>query len=89
MQFDEHGAAGSAPHLYPEEISAVVLEKMKKLAETHLGGQEVKNCIVTVPAYFNSCQKQATKDACRIAGLDCHRVIQEPTAASVAYGLHN
>ena len=44
--------------------------------------------MVTVPAYFNSCQKQATKDACAIAGLDCERVIQEPTAAAVAYGLH-
>jgi len=70
----------------PPEISAKVLQKMKKTAEDYLGG-EVKEAVITVPAYFNDSQRQATKDAGRIAGLDVKRIINEPTAASLAYGM--
>merc|ERR1719389_1630740 len=69
-----------------EEISSMVLIKMKEIAEAHLGG-EVKNAVVTVPAYFNDSQRQATKDAGVIAGLNIMRIINEPTAAAIAYGL--
>jgi molecular chaperone DnaK (HSP70) len=70
----------------PEEISGMVLRKMKEIAETYLG-EEVKHAVVTVPAYFNDAQRQATKDAGTIAGLKIERVINEPTAAAIAYGL--
>lgn len=70
----------------PPEVSAKVLQKMKKTAEEYLG-TEVKGSVITVPAYFNDSQRQATKDAGRIAGLDVKRIINEPTAASLAYGM--
>ncbi len=70
----------------PPELSAMILQKLKKAAEDYLG-QEIAGAVVTVPAYFNDAQRQATKDAGRIAGLDVKRIINEPTAAALAYGL--
>ena len=70
----------------PQEISAYVLQKMKQTAEDYLG-EEVSEAVITVPAYFNDSQRQATKDAGRIAGLEVKRIVNEPTAASLAYGL--
>ena len=70
----------------PPEISAMILQKMRQTAEDYLG-QKVTKAVITVPAYFNDSQRQATKDAGRIAGLDVLRIINEPTAAALAYGL--
>src|SRR5690606_28447214 len=72
--------------LAPPQVSAEVLRKMKKTAEDYLG-EEVTEAVITVPAYFNDSQRQATKDAGRIAGLEVKRIINEPTAAALAFGL--
>lgn len=77
---------GKVERFHPEQISSMVLTKMKKIAEDYLG-KEVKDAVVTVPAYFNDSQRQATKDAGAIAGLNVMRIINEPTAAAIAYGL--
>lgn len=79
---------GEDKQFTPQEISAFILEKMKQTAEAYLG-KEVKNAVITVPAYFNDAQRQATKDAGAICGLNVLRIINEPTAAAIAYGLDN
>ena len=77
---------GETKKLYPEEIAAAVLIKMKEVAEAYIG-KPVKKAVITVPAYFNDSQRQATKDAGVIAGLEVLRIINEPTSAAIAYGL--
>merc|ERR1712178_549570 len=77
---------GEVKTFAPEEISSMVLIKMKEIAEAYVG-KDVKNAVITVPAYFNDAQRQATKDAGTIAGLNVMRIINEPTAAAIAYGL--
>ena len=79
---------GDMNEFYAEEISAMVLTKMKEIAETYIG-EDVKDAVVTVPAYFGDAQRQATKDAGVIAGLNVLRIINEPTAAAIAYGMDN
>jgi molecular chaperone DnaK len=81
---DAHIQIGGATHS-PAEVSAKILQKLKRAAEAHLGG-EVTDAVITVPAYFNDAQRQATKDAGTIAGLNVLRIINEPTAAALAYG---
>ena len=80
------GEGGERRQYTPEEVSAMVLGKMKVIAEEYLG-KEVRNAVVTVPAYFNDAQRSATRDAARIAGLNPVRILNEPTAAALAYGL--
>ena len=77
---------GKSKDFSPEEISSMILIKMREIAENYLG-REIKHAVVTVPAYFNDAQRQATKDAGTIAGLDVLRIINEPTAAAIAYGI--
>mmetsp|Transcript_45331 Transcript_45331/g.84644 ORF Transcript_45331/g.84644 Transcript_45331/m.84644 type:complete len:650 (-) Transcript_45331:210-2159(-) len=77
---------GETKQFSAEEVSSMILVKMKEVAEAYLS-KDVKNAVVTVPAYFNDSQRQATKDAAAIAGLNCMRIINEPTAAAIAYGL--
>lgn len=77
---------GEQKRFRPEEISSMVLTKMRETAEAFMG-HKVTDCVITVPAYFNDSQRQATKDAGAIAGLNVMRIINEPTAAALAYGL--
>ncbi|MEK7880453.1 MAG: Hsp70 family protein, partial [Deltaproteobacteria bacterium] len=91
VEKDDQGRAvvksGNMERTYlPPEVSAIILQKLKRAAEAYLG-ETVTEAVITVPAYFNDSQRQATKDAGRIAGLDVKRIINEPTASSLAYGL--
>ncbi|RZB31120.1 MAG: molecular chaperone DnaK [Desulfobacteraceae bacterium Eth-SRB1] len=85
MGTDYKVTIGNKKHT-PQEISSFILQKLKKDAEAFLG-EKVEKAVITVPAYFNDNQRQATKDAGKIAGLDVVRIINEPTAASLSYGL--
>jgi molecular chaperone DnaK len=85
-QGDHVAVVAQGAEYTPPQISALILQKLKKAAEDHLG-QTVTEAVITVPAYFNDAQRQATKDAGKIAGLDVKRIVNEPTAAALAYGL--
>ena len=86
QQGDHVGVMAQGKEFTPPEISAMILQKLKASAEAYLG-EKVKEAVITVPAYFNDAQRQATKDAGKIAGLEVKRIVNEPTAAALAYGL--